>query len=117
MQTPDKGVLVAQQDVELNAQLAHVKLDTELRGQPIRASIAARKYKVGQRNLSNWATAGLVQIVKQAPGHLILDEGDVKLATDIFHIAQRNTGSPVKAGHILKRTLLRKQSTRQAARI
>ena len=104
--TPAGGLLVAGEDVgELKTQLSGFTVDEDLRGKPIRVTEAAEKYDVDQANLSRWSRAGYIHIIKQGPKLLVLDEGDVQRAAELFKHAKRETGSPIKAGWIVKRVL------------
>ncbi len=106
VRTPEGRILVADDDVSVMEDVSvMVKTDPELKGNPIRVTAAAEKYEVSQANLSRWAKAGYLHVIERGPKVLILDESDVKLATDIFHQARHATGSFVRAGWILKRTL------------
>jgi len=101
------GIAVAKEDVSSVAiQLsADLNLDKSLRGQPIRVTEAAERYGVSQANLSRWADAGYIQIIDRRRRLLLLDEADVKLAAEIFKRACEETGSFVRAGWVLKRSL------------
>jgi predicted site-specific integrase-resolvase len=101
--TPEGEVLVAGEDVGVMS--IEVQVDADLRGRPIRVTEAADKYQIDKRTLGRWASAGYVSIIEQAPKLLLLDEADVKRAAHIFHQACRETGSYVRAGWVLKRTL------------
>jgi len=104
----DGGVAVAEEDLDLVA--IEVELDARLKGNPIRVTEAAQRYGVSQATLSTWADKGLVGILDQRRRLLLLDEADVKLAAEIFRRAREATGSSVRAGWILKRTLQRMTS-------
>lgn len=65
-------------------QTLNVPHDPTLAGQPIRVSEAAEKYQISQPTLTRWADRGLIKIVRRAPRVLELDEGDVKLAVDLY---------------------------------
>ena len=97
------SVAVAQEDIDL----ATIQIDERLRGKPIRVTEAAEKYGVSHANLSRWADAGYIRVLQRRPRLLELDEADVKLAAEIFKRAREETGSYVRAGWILKRTLER----------
>ena len=97
------GVAVAEEDVDI----ATIRVDESLRGCPIRVTEAAERYGVSQTTLSTWAGKGLIHIIERRPRLLLLDEADVKLAVEIFKQARKRTGSFVRAGWILKRTLER----------
>jgi predicted site-specific integrase-resolvase len=101
--TPEGEVLIAGEDVGVMS--IEVQVDADLQGKPIRVTEAADKYQVDKRTLGRWASAGYVRIIEQAPKLLLLDESDVKRAAHIFHQACRETGSYVRAGWVLKRTL------------
>jgi hypothetical protein len=101
-------VLVRSQDagrVDLDSKLAKIDLDEELQKRPIRSTVAADKYGVSQRSLSNWAYNGLVSILERGPRLLVLDEAEVKQAAQVFLLAKERTGSYVVAGRALKRIL------------
>ena len=102
IRTPSGNTLVSSKDV---VSIANIRIDESLRGKPIRVTEAAQLYDVSQANLSRWADAGLIRVLERRQKLLLLDEADVKLASDIFHKAKHRTGSFVKAGHILKHTL------------
>ncbi len=102
IQTPSGNTLVSSKDV---VSIANIRIDERLRGKPIRVTEAAQLYDVSHANLSRWADAGFIRILERRQKLLLLDEADVKLASDIFHKAKHRTGSFVKAGHILKHTL------------
>jgi predicted site-specific integrase-resolvase len=76
-----------------------------LQGERIRLMEAARKYKVAEQNLLRWAERGYLQITDRGFQRLELDEADVKFAIDIYERACELTGSPIKAGWVLKRVL------------
>ena len=95
------SVAVAKEDIDL----ATIRVDEKLRGRPIRVTEAAEKYGVNQANLSRWADAGYIRVLQRRPRLLELDEADVKLAAEIFKRAREETGSYVRAGWILKRTM------------
>lgn len=103
VQAFEGGVWVALEDVGLLA--LSVELDPELRGKPIRAAEAVEKYAVSDVNLSRWVEAGYLRVIERGPKLLVLDEADVKRAAAIFHRAQQETGSFVRAGWVLKRRL------------
>ena len=92
---------VAEEDVAIQA----VQVDESLRGRPIRVTEAAVKYGISQSNLTRWANAGYIRILRRGPKLLELDEADVKAAVEIFRQAQRKTGSSVRAGWVLKRIM------------
>jgi predicted site-specific integrase-resolvase len=103
--TPEGEVLVAGKDVGV-LNIA-VQVDPNLRGRPIRVTEAATKYDIEHANLSNWAKYGYINVLEQAPKLLMLDEGDVKVAVEIFKRAKRETGSSIRAGWVLKRKMSR----------
>ncbi len=106
--TPAGNLLVVGEDVgELKIQLSDIAPDKDLQGNPIRVTEAAQKYHVSQANLSNWAKHGYIRILEQSPKKLLLDEGDIKTAVEIFERARKETGSSIRAGWILKRTIKR----------
>ncbi len=105
-QLPDGQLLVAIEDVQVLAeQLEPLAVDPDLVGQPIRVTEAAEKYTLNQRSLCNWAYAGYVRILEKGPKVLVLDESEVQRAANLFHRARQATGSYVRAGWVLKRTL------------
>ncbi len=102
----DGGIAVAGEDLEdIVDTLRAIQIDESLVGEPIRATEAAEKYKVSERTIGRWAEAGYIQVVDRGPKLLLLDEADVKLATEIFKEARQRTGSSVRAGWILTRTM------------
>jgi predicted site-specific integrase-resolvase len=101
--TPEGEVLVAGEDIGVMS--IEVQVDADLRGKPIRVTEAAAKYDIEHANLSNWAKYGYIHVFEQAPKVLLLDEGDVKLAVEIFKRARRETGSSIRAGWVLKRAM------------
>jgi predicted site-specific integrase-resolvase len=104
--TPAGGLLVAGEDVgELKTQLSGFSIDEDLKGKPIRVTEAAEKYDINHANLSRWSQLGYIRIIEQGPKLLVLDEGEVQRAAKIFKHAKKETGSPFKAGWILKRVL------------
>ncbi len=104
VQLPDGDLLVAIEDVQvLAAQLEPAAVDPNLAGQPIRVTEAAEKYQVTHANLSRWADAGYLHILERGPKLLVLDEGEVQRAAELFHRARQATGSYVRAGWVLKR--------------
>ncbi len=106
IQLPDGGILIAVEDVQVLAeQLQPQPVLPELSGQPIRAADAANKYQVSTSNLVNWVSAGYINILERGPKLLLLDEGDVQRVAGLFHRARQETGSYVRAGWVLKRTL------------
>ncbi len=96
-------IAVADEDVSI-LQLG-ISIRSELQGQPIRVMDASEKYNVNHRSLGNWAEAGCIRILDRGPKLLVLDEGEVQRAAEIFHRARQATGSYVRAGWLLKRTL------------
>ncbi len=105
VQTPEEDVLVAVEDVQVLAErLEPAPVNPALAGRAIRATEAATKYSLNQQSLSNWAYAGYIRILERGPKLLLLDEGDVQRAADLFHRARQETGSYVRAGWVLKRT-------------
>ena len=82
-----------------------VELDSDLVGKPIRVTEAAIKYCVSHANLSNWANAGYIRIIERRYSYLMLDEADVKRVATIFTRARDKTGSSIRAGWVLKRTM------------
>ncbi len=105
-QLPDGQLLVAIEDVQVLAeQLEPLAVDPDLVGQPIRAAEAVEKYNITDVNLSRWANAGYIHIFERGPKRLVLDEGEVQRAAEIFHRAYQDTGSYIRAGWVLKRIL------------
>jgi hypothetical protein len=80
-----------------------------LRGKRIRLMNAARKYKVFDPNLVRWVERGYIQDLDRGFQRLELDEADVAYVTEVYKRAQELTGSPIKAGWVLKRVLTRKE--------
>ncbi len=76
-----------------------------LRGRRIRLMDAARKYAVSDPNLINWTNRGYICVHKRGFQHLELDEADVAYVTAIHKRGRELTGSPIKAGWVLKRVL------------
>jgi len=95
------GLAVAEEDVKVLA----IGRDEQLEGKAIRVTEAAKKYGVSHQSLNNWAEYGYIRIIEQSPKLLLLDEADVKQAAAIFKKAKEKTGSPVRAGWILKRSM------------
>jgi len=95
------GLAVAEEDVKVLA----IGRDEQLEGKAIRVTEAAKKYGVSHQSLNNWAEYGYIRIIEQGPKLLLLDEADVKQAAAIFKKAKEKTGSPVRAGWILKRSM------------
>jgi predicted site-specific integrase-resolvase len=110
LRTLEGHVLVANEDVSLASKLEQVDVEIALEGTPIRLMDAARKYRVSDANLVHWTDAGYIRVLERAPKLLILDEADVALVVKIFKEARAETGSPIRAGWILKRTLTNPQS-------
>jgi len=108
VKTPEGRILVADEDISEDVSVI-VETDPELKGNPIRVTEAAEKYGVSHANLSNWSRKGYIRVLEQAPKILLLDEGDVQHAVEIFRRAKHRTGSFVRAGWVLKRTLDRPQ--------
>ena len=94
-------VAVAEEDMKILA----VELDESLVGVPIRATEAAKKYEVNNQNLNRWVDAGYIRVIKHQRKHLAMDEADVKRVATIYKKALQETGSPIKAGWVLKRTM------------
>jgi len=110
VKTTTGDVLVENSELPRLAPLGDfVEIDSSLKGKPIRAAEAAEKYGISQDNLTRWADAGYIHILERAPKLLVLDEGEVKRAVRIFNNARSETGSFVRAGWVLKRTLGRIQ--------
>jgi hypothetical protein len=105
LRTPEGHVLVASDDVRLTSKLEQVDVEDSLEGTRIRLSDAAHKYRVSHANLVHWMDAGYIKALERGPKLLMLDEADVALVVKIFKEAREETGSPIRAGWILKRTL------------
>jgi predicted site-specific integrase-resolvase len=101
----DGEVAVAKEDVGVALMQSEIRVDENLRGQSIRLSEAARKYDVSDANLVRWTEAGYIRIVERGPKLLVLDESDVEFVVRIFKHAREETGSSIRAGWILRRTL------------
>jgi hypothetical protein len=71
---------------------------------------AARKYHVSDANLVHWTNAGYIKVLEHGPKLRVLDEADVALVVRIFREAREETGSPIRAGWILKRALTNLQA-------
>lgn len=97
----DGDVAVAEEDMKILA----IDLDESLKGKTIRATEAAEKYGVNNQNLNRWADAGYIRVIAHRYSYLELDEADVKRVTTIYKKALQETGSPIKAGWVLKRTM------------
>lgn len=95
------GIAVAEDDVRTIA----IGRDDTLRGKGIRVTKAAEKYEISHQSLNNWAEYGYIRVIEQGPKLLILDEADVKQAAAIFKRAKKKTGSSLKAGWVLKRSM------------
>jgi predicted site-specific integrase-resolvase len=76
-----------------------------LRGERIRLMEASRKYDVADQNLYRWAERRYIHILDQGFQRLELDEADVAYVVTIHRRAQELTGSPIKAGWVLKRVI------------
>jgi predicted site-specific integrase-resolvase len=76
-----------------------------LRGRRIRLTEAAKKYQIAKQNLARWAEREYLQVIERDFQHLELDEADVKFVTDIYERARELTGSPIRAGWVLKQIL------------
>jgi predicted site-specific integrase-resolvase len=100
-------IAVAEEDVGIAVMQARARIDKNLQGKPIRLVEAAEKYDISDANLVRWADAGYIGVLERGPKLLMIDEADVKLAVNIFKDARRETGSSVKAGWVLKRTMKR----------
>jgi len=104
--TPAGDLLVVGEDVgQLKTKLSNIAMGKDLKGNPIRATEAAKKYDISHANLSNWAEYGYIRVLEKGPKRLLLDEGDVRLAAEIFNNAKNETGSSIRAGWILKRMI------------
>jgi predicted site-specific integrase-resolvase len=103
IQNSQGEVLVAGEDI--GVMQIEPEVDPDLQGKPIRAIEASNKYNVSHVNLSRWAEAGYIRVLERGPKLLVLDEAEVKRAVEVFHQARHETGSPVRAGRVLKRTL------------
>lgn len=101
----DESIAVAKEDIRLALIQLEIKPDENLRGQPIRATEAAKRYEINERTLGRWAESGHIQVIERGPKLLVLDEADVKLAAEVYKLAYQETGSAVRAGWVLKRTL------------
>ena len=72
-------------------QVKPVERDERLRGKPITASEAVKKYHVPRTNISDWTRRGYITVIK--PGYNTeLDESDVNLCVDI-HRQHKAIGS------------------------
>ena len=76
-----------------------------LRGKRIRLMEASRKYGVANQNLYRWAERRYIRVLDQGPQRLELDEASVAYIVAIHKRAHELTGSPIKAGWVLKRML------------
>jgi predicted site-specific integrase-resolvase len=103
IQNSQGEVLVAGEDV--GVMQIEPEVDPDLQGKPIRAAVASAKYNISDVNLSRWAEAGYIRVLERGPKLLVLDEAEVKRAVEVFHQARHETGSPVRAGRILKHIL------------
>ena len=95
------SVAVHEEDMKILA----IELDEDLVGVPIRDTEAAEKYGVNNQNLNRWVDAGHIQVIEHRHRHLAMDEADVKRVATIYKKALQETGSPIKAGWVLKRTM------------
>jgi vacuolar-type H+-ATPase subunit E/Vma4 len=107
LRTLEGHVLVASEDVSLASKLEQVDVENSLEGTRIRLMDAARKYRISHANLVHWMDAGYIKVLERGPQLLVLNEADVALAVKIFKEAREETGSPIRAGWILKRALLK----------
>jgi hypothetical protein len=98
-------IAVAEEDVGIAVMQSRARIDRSLQGEPIRLVKAAEKYDISDANLVRWADAGYIEVLERGPKLLMLDEADVKLCVNVFKDARTETGSSVKAGWILKRTM------------
>ena len=80
-----------------------VLLDEDLIGVPIRLMEAEEKYGINNPTLSRWADAGYIRTMERANKLHVLDEATVKRAATIYKHGLESTGSPQKAGWILRR--------------
>jgi len=76
-----------------------------LRGERIRLMEASRKYDVADQSLYRWAERQYIHILDQGVQRLELDEANVAYVVTIYKRAQELTGSPIKAGWVLKQVL------------
>lgn len=83
----------------------HFVPDPELEGNPIRLMEASSKYGIPHPTISQWATSGLVTVIKRSAKLLVMDESTVARACAIFKYAREKT-SPRKAAWILKKALM-----------
>ncbi len=113
IKTAEGDKLVASTELRsigLEIALSRLRPDEELRGKPIRLSQATRRYNISDTNLVRWAEAGYIRVLERGPKLLMLDEADVKIATSIFERAREATGSPIRAGWVLKKRIKQLQA-------
>jgi len=83
----------------------HPEQYEHLRGEGIRLMEASRKYSVADQNLYRWAGRRYIHVLGQGFQRLELDEADVAYVVTVHRRAQELTGSPIKAGWVLKQVL------------
>jgi len=76
-----------------------------LRGKRIRLMEASRKYEVADPNLYRWAGRHYIRVLDQGSRRMELDEADVAYVVAVHRRAHELTGSPIKAGWVLKQVL------------
>lgn len=78
-----------------------------LRGKRIRLLEAARKYKVDDQSLNGWVGRKYIRVHDRGPKRLEIDEADVAYVTAVYKRGCDLTGSPIRAGWVLKKVLER----------
>ncbi len=74
-------------------------------GKRIRLMDASRKYQIAKQNLYRWAGHQYIRVLGQEFQLLELDEADVAYVVAVHRRAHELTGSPIKAGWVLKQVL------------
>ncbi|MBN1934535.1 MAG: hypothetical protein JW934_07710 [Anaerolineae bacterium] len=76
-----------------------------LRGQQIRLLEASRELDVDPRSLMNWANYGYIHVHDHDKLRMEIDQADAAYVVAIFKRAINLTGSPIRAGWVLKRLM------------
>lgn len=76
-----------------------------LRGRRIRLLEASREFDVDPRSLMNWANYGYIYVHDHDRLRMEIDQADAAYVVAIFKRAVNLTGSPIRAGWVLKRLM------------
>lgn len=105
----DNVITVSTVDNETAARIILEEIRPEqyehLRGKRIRLRKAARKYQVDSQSLSGWVSREYIHVHERGFQRLEIDEADVAYVASVYNRGRELTGSPIKAGWVLKRVI------------